>query len=309
MREDDFIERLFMAHTHDLILCFSSRGLVYWLKGYEVPAGTRVSRGKPIVNLFPLADGERINAVLPVKTFDEDRFVFMATAHGTVKKTPLSDFSRRREKGIIAVDLEAGDYLIGVAITGGSSDVMLFSDAGKTVRFEETDVRPMGRVARGVRGMKLTEDGRVISMLVADDESKSVLTTTENGFGKRTPVAEYPRHGRGTQGVIAIQTTERNGKLVGAVLVDENDEVMLVSTGGVLIRTAAAQISKMGRSTQGVSLINLDPGTKLAGIEKIAEAPDDNGGNGADHDGGDDDAGDAAPGGNGEDRSATDEHG
>ncbi len=314
MREDDFIERLFMAHTHDLILCFSSRGLVYWLKGYEVPAGTRVSRGKPIVNLFPLADGERINAVLPVKTFDEDRFVFMATAHGTVKKTPLSDFSRRREKGIIGVDLEEGDYLIGVAITGGASDVMLFSDAGKTVRFEETDVRPMGRVARGVRGMKLTEGGRVISMLVADDESRSVLTATENGFGKRTPVAEYPRHGRGTQGVIAIQTTERNGKLISAVLVDENDEVMLVSTGGVLIRTAAAQISKMGRSTQGVSLINLDPGTKLAGIEKIAEPPDDNGGNGADQDGGEDEARGAAGGGNGEDRSATngqgtDEHG
>jgi DNA gyrase subunit A len=309
MREDDFIERLFMAHTHDLILCFSSRGLVYWLKGYEVPAGTRVSRGKPIVNLFPLADGERINAVLPVKTFDEDRFVFMATAQGTVKKTPLSDFSRRREKGIIGVDLEEGDYLIGVAITGGSSDVMLFSDAGKTVRFEETDVRPMGRVARGVRGMKLTEGSRVISMLVADDESKSVLTATENGFGKRTPVAEYPRHGRGTQGVIAIQTTERNGKLVGAILVDENDEVMLVSTGGVLIRTAAAQISKMGRSTQGVSLINLDPGTKLAGIEKIAEPPDDNGGNGADQDGGEDEARGATGGGNGEDRSATDEHG
>jgi len=309
MREDDFIERLFMAHTHDLILCFSSRGLVYWLKGYEVPAGTRVSRGKPIVNLFPLADGERINAVLPVKTFDEDRFVFMATAHGTVKKTPLSDFSRRREKGIIGVDLEEGDYLIGVAITGGASDVMLFSDAGKTVRFEETDVRPMGRVARGVRGMKLTEGSRVISMLVADDESKSVLTATENGFGKRTPVAEYPRHGRGTQGVIAIQTTERNGKLISAVLVDENDEVMLVSTGGVLIRTAAAQISKMGRSTQGVSLINLDPGTKLAGIEKIAEPPDDNGGNGADQDGGEDEARGAAGGGNGEDRSATDGQG
>jgi DNA gyrase subunit A len=313
MREDDFIERLFMAHTHDLILCFSSRGQVYWLKGYEVPAGTRVSRGKPIVNLFPLAEGERINAVLPVKSFDEDRFVLMATANGTVKKTPLSDFSRPREKGIIAVDLEEGDYLVGAAITDGSSDVMLFSDAGKTVRFEETDVRPMGRAARGVRGMKLTEGSRVISMLVADDESKSVLTATENGFGKRTPVAEYPRHGRGTQGVIAIQTTERNGKLVGAVLVDENDEVMLVSTGGVLIRTGAAQISKMGRSTQGVSLINLDPGTKLAGIEKIAEAPDDNGGNGgdgngADHGGGDGEAGGAA-GGNGEDRSATAERG
>jgi DNA gyrase subunit A len=306
MKEDDFIERLFVAHTHDLILCFSSRGQVYWLKGYEVPAGTRVSRGKPIVNLFPLAEDERINAVLPVKSFDEDRFVFMATAKGTVKKTPLSDFSRPREKGIIAVDLEEGDYLIGAAITDGASDVMLFSDAGKAVRFEETDVRPMGRAARGVRGMKLTEESRVISMLVADDESKSVLTATENGFGKRTPVAEHPRYGRGTQGVIGIQTTERNGKLVGAVLVDEADGVVLVSTGGVLIRTKASQISKMGRSTQGVSLINLDPGTRLAGIEKIAEPEDEaeNGGNGANGD-----ALDQAAGGNGEDHGLADDRG
>ena len=303
MKEDDFIERLFVAHTHDLILCFSSRGQVYWLKGYEVPAGTRVSRGKPIVNLFPLAEDERINAVLPVKSFDEDRFVFMATSQGTVKKTPLSDFSRPREKGIIAVDLEEGDYLIGAAITDGASDVMLFSDAGKAVRFEETDVRPMGRGARGVRGMRLTEDSRVISMLVADDESKSVLTATENGFGKRTPVAEHPRYGRGTQGVIGIQTTERNGRLVGAVLVDEADGVVLVSTGGVLIRTKASQISKMGRSTQGVSLINLDPGTKLAWIEKIAEPEDEaeNGGNGQNGDGL------GHPGGNGEDHGAADD--
>ena len=283
MREDDFIERVFIAHTHDFILCFSSRGQVYWLKGYEVPAGTRASRGRPIVNLFPLAEGERISAVLPVKGFDEDRFVVMATSNGTVKKTPLSDFSRPREKGIIAVDLEPGDYLIGVAITGGQSDVVLFSDAGKAVRFEEVDVRPMGRAARGVRGMKLADEARVISMLVADDESKSVLTATENGYGKRTPLAEYPRYGRGTQGVIAIQTTERNGKVVGAALVDESDEIMLVSTGGVLIRTAVGQISKMGRATQGVSLISLDPGTKLAGIEKIAEDQDENG-NGNGHD-------------------------
>ncbi len=287
MREDDFIERVFIAHTHDFILCFSSRGQVYWLKGYEVPAGTRASRGRPIVNLFPLAEGERISAVLPVKSFDENRFVVMATANGTVKKTPLSDFSRPREKGIIAVDLEQGDYLIGVAITGGQSDVMLFSDAGKAVRFEEGDVRPMGRAARGVRGMKLADEARVISMLVADDEPKSVLTATENGYGKRTPLAEYPRYGRGTQGVIAIQTTERNGKVVGAALVDEQDEIMLVSTGGVLIRTAVRQIGKMGRSTQGVSLISLDPGTKLAGIEKIAETEVENGngtGNGANGD-------------------------
>jgi DNA gyrase subunit A len=277
MKEDDFIERLFIAHTHDYILCFSSRGQVYWLKGYEVPAGTRSSRGKPIVNLFPLAEGERISAVLPVRTFDEDRFIFMATANGTVKKTPLSDFSRPREKGIIAVDLEEGDYLVGAAITDGRCDVMLFSDDGKAVRFAEDDVRPMGRGARGVRGMKLGEGSRVISMLVADAEAKSVLTATENGYGKRTAIAEYPRYGRGTQGVIAIQTSERNGKAVSAALVDEKDELVLVSTGGVLIRTKVSQIREMGRSTQGVSLINLDEGTKLAGVEKIAETEEENG--------------------------------
>jgi DNA gyrase subunit A len=274
MKEDDFIERLFMAHTHDSILCFSNRGQVYWLKGYEVPAGTRSSRGKPIVNLFPLTEGERISAVLPIKTFDEDRFIFMSTASGTVKKTPLSDFSRPREKGIIAVDLEEGDYLVGAAVTDGRCDVMLFSDDGKAVRFVEDDVRPMGRVARGVRGMK------------------SVLTATENGYGKRTAIAEYPRYGRGTQGVIAIQTSERNGKVVSAALVDEKDEIVLVSTGGVLIRTKVDQIREMGRSTQGVSLISLDEGTKLAGVEKIAEPEDDNGnGNGHGEDNGNGGAG------------------
>jgi DNA gyrase subunit A len=292
MKEDDFIERLFMAHTHDSILCFSNRGQVYWLKGYEVPAGTRSSRGKPIVNLFPLTEGERISAVLPIKTFDEDRFIFMSTASGTVKKTPLSDFSRPREKGIIAVDLEEGDYLVGAAVTDGRCDVMLFSDDGKAVRFVEDDVRPMGRVARGVRGMKLAEGSRVISMVVADAEAKSVLTATENGYGKRTAIAEYPRYGRGTQGVIAIQTSERNGKVVSAALVDEKDEIVLVSTGGVLIRTKVDQIREMGRSTQGVSLISLDEGTKLAGVEKIAEPEDDNGnGNGHGEDNGNGGAG------------------
>jgi DNA gyrase subunit A len=297
MREDDFIERVFIAHTHDFILCFSSRGQVYWLKGYEVPAGTRASRGRPIVNLFPLAEGERISAVLPVKTFDEEHFIFMATASGTVKKTPLSDFSRPREKGIIAVDLEEGDYLVGAAITDGRCDVMLFSDDGKAVRFAEDDVRPMGRGARGVRGMKLGEGSRVISMVVADAESKSVLTATENGYGKRTAIAEYPRYGRGTQGVIAIQTSERNGKVVSAALVDEKDEIVLVSTGGVLIRTKVDQIREMGRSTQGVSLINLDAGTKLAGVEKIAEPEDENGnGHGSE---GDSDSGNGNGNGNG----------
>ena len=270
-KEDDFIERLFIANTHDTMLCFSSRGRVYWLKVYNVPQGTRASRGKPIVNLFPLSESEKINAVLPVKEYDDKHFVFLATSLGTVKKTPLSQFSNPREKGIIAVELDDGDHLIGAAITEGKHDVMLFSDAGKAVRFEEADVRPMGRQARGVRGMRIAEGQRVISMLVADSETQTVLTATENGFGKRTAIAEYTRHGRGTQGMIAIQTTERNGKVIGAVLVGDEDEIMLISTGGVLIRTRVKQIREMGRSTQGVRLIDLDEGTKLAGVERVAE--------------------------------------
>ncbi|HYS58091.1 MAG TPA: DNA gyrase subunit A [Burkholderiales bacterium] len=270
-KEDDFIERLFIANTHDTMLCFSSRGRVYWLKVYNVPQGTRASRGKPIVNLFPLSEGEKINAVLPVKEYDDKHFVFLATSQGTVKKTPLSQFSNPREKGIISVELDDGDHLIGAAITEGKHDVMLFSDAGKAVRFEEQDVRPMGRQARGVRGMKIAEGQRVISMLVADSETLTVLTATENGFGKRTPISDYTRHGRGTQGMIAIQVSERNGKLVGAVLVGDEDEIMLISTGGVLIRMRVKQIREMGRSTQGVRLIDLDEGTKLAGVECVAE--------------------------------------
>jgi len=270
-KEDDFIERLFIANTHDTMLCFSSRGRVYWLKVYNVPQGTRASRGKPMVNLFPLSESEKVNAVLPVKEYDDKHFVFLATALGTVKKTPLSQFSNPREKGIIAVELDDGDHLIGAAITEGKHDVMLFSDAGKAVRFEEADVRPMGRQARGVRGMKLGEGQKVISMLVADTETQTVLTATENGFGKRTAIAEYTRHGRGTQGMIAIQTSERNGKVVSAVLVGDEDEIMLISTGGVLIRTRVSQIREMGRSTQGVRLIDLDEGTKLAGVERVAE--------------------------------------
>jgi len=272
MKDDDFIDRLFVANTHDYILCFSSRGRVYWLKVYEVPEGTRNSRGRPIVNLFPLMEGEKINAVLPVQAFDDDHFVFMATAEGTVKKTALTAFSNPRKAGIIAANLDDGDRLIGVAITDGNSDVMLFSDAGKAVRFPEGDVRPMGREARGVRGMNLEDGQRVIAMLVAKDEELSVLTATENGYGKRTPVAEYTRHGRGTKGMIAIQTSDRNGKLVGACLVEESDEVMLISTGGVLIRTRVQDIRELGRATQGVTLINLDEGTSLAGIEKVAES-------------------------------------
>src|SRR5206468_11863142 len=269
--EDDFIERVFIANTHDTMLCFSSRGKVYWLKVYKVPQGTRASRGKPIVNLFPLSEGEKINAVLPVKEYDDKHFVFLATALGTVKKTPLSQFSNPREKGIISVELDDGDHLIGAAITEGKHDVMLFSDAGKAVRFEEADVRPMGRQARGVRGMKIAEGQRVISKRVADSENQTVLTATENGLGKRTAIAEYSRHGRGTQGMIAIQTIARNGKVIGAVLVGDEDEIMLISTGGVLIRTRVKQLREQGRSTQGVGLIDLDEGTKLAGVDGVAE--------------------------------------
>ncbi|MBK9351788.1 MAG: DNA gyrase subunit A [Sulfuritalea sp.] len=277
IKEDDFVDRLFVANTHDYILCFSSRGRVYWLKVYEAPEGTRNSRGKPIVNLFPLEEKEKITAILPVKEFDEEHFVFMATAMGTVKKTPLTSFANPRKAGIIAVGLDDGDHLIGVAITNGECDVMLFSDAGKAVRFAEDDVRPMGREARGVRGMTLEDEQQVISMLVADSEDYTVLTATENGFGKRTPIAEYTRHGRGTKGMIAIQTSERNGKVVAAVLAalgETNEEIMLISTGGVLIRTRVADIRVMSRSTQGVTLITLDDGTFLAGLEKVIETED-----------------------------------
>ncbi|HEU0259835.1 MAG TPA: DNA gyrase subunit A, partial [Burkholderiales bacterium] len=285
MKEDDFIERLFVAHSHDYLLCFSDRGRLYWLKVYEVPVGSRASRGKPIVNMFPLEEGEKITAVVPVKEFDENHYVFMATAHGTVKKTPLAEFSRPRPSGIIAVGLDQGDYLVGCVLTDGGYDVMLFSSEGKSVRFPESDVRPMGRQATGVRGMRLDKGQRVVCMLAAKDDSRSVLTATANGYGKRTAIADYPRHGRGGQGVIAIQVSERNGALIGAVLVDEHDEVMLISTGGVLIRTAVSQIREMGRSTQGVTLISLDAGEKLAGMERIEERDlgNGNGGNGENH--------------------------
>ena len=270
-KEDDFIDHLFIANTHDFILCFSNRGRVYWLKVYNVPQGGRISRGKPIVNLVPLLEHEKITAILPVKEFVSDRFVFMATTKGTVKKTPLSDFSRPRPSGIIAVDLDDGDFLVGAALTDGKHDVMLFSSGGKAVRFEEGDVRSMGRTAHGVRGMMLDKGQRVISMLVAEDEQQSVLTATENGYGKRTPIVEYTRHGRGTKGMIAIQQTARNGKVVAAALVLPDDEVMLISTGGVLIRTKVSSIREMGRSTQGVTLINLGEGEKLAGLERVVE--------------------------------------
>jgi DNA gyrase subunit A len=270
-KEDDFVDNLFIANTHDYILCFSNRGRVYWLKVYDVPQGTRISRGKPIVNLLPLEPNEKINAILPVKEFTEDQFIFFATTDGTVKKTPLSDFANPRKAGIIAINLDEGDFLIGVAITDGKHDVMLFSDEGRAVRFDEDDVRSMGRVTRGVRGMNLAKGGKVIALLVAEDEQQTVLTATENGFGKRTPIAEYTRHGRGTQGMIAIQTTERNGKVVAATLVKPEEEIMLIGTNGVLIRTRVNEIREMSRATQGVTLINLGEGEKLAGLSRIAE--------------------------------------
>ncbi len=282
-KEDDWIEQLFIANTHDYMLCFSNRGRMYWLKVWEVPQGSRTSRGKPIVNMFPLQEGEKITVVLPLSgensAFPEDRYVFMATSLGTVKKTPLSDFSNPRKAGIIAVDLDDGDFLIGAALTDGKNDVMLFSDSGKAVRFDENDVRPMGRTARGVRGMNLEEGQLVIALLVAQNEQQSVLTATENGFGKRTPITEYTRHGRGTKGMIAIQTSERNGKVVAATLVDSTDEIMMITTGGVLIRTRVSEIREMGRATQGVTLIAVEDGAKLSGLQRILEADsdDDNG--------------------------------
>ncbi|WP_193087245.1 DNA gyrase subunit A [Advenella sp. FME57] len=272
MKEDDWIDQLFIANTHDFLLCFSDRGRVYWLKVWEVPQGTRGSRGRPIVNMFPLIDGEKITVVLPVREFSDTSFVFMATSRGTVKKTPLSDFSNPRKAGIIAVALDEGDYLIGADLTDGEHDVMLFSDAGKAVRFDENDVRPMGRTARGVRGMNLDGDQQVISLLVAGDESQSVLTATENGYGKRTSISEYTRHGRGTKGMIAIQTSARNGKVVGAVLVNPSDEIMLITTAGVLVRTRVSEVREMGRATQGVTLISVDDGSSLSGVRRVVES-------------------------------------
>ena len=284
-KEDDWIDQLFIANTHDYILGFSNRGRLYWLKVWEVPSGSRGSRGRPIVNMFPLADGEKINVVLPLtgeaRSFPENRYVFMATSMGTVKKTALSEFSNPRKAGIIAVDLDDGDFLIGAALTDGAHDVMLFSDGGKAVRFDENDVRPMGRNARGVRGMQLEDTQRVIAMLVAEAEAgsenaepsarTSVLTATENGYGKRTNITEYTRHGRGTKGMIAIQQSERNGKVVAATLVGAEDEIMLITDKGVLVRTRVSEIREMGRATQGVTLIALDDGAQLSGLQRIVE--------------------------------------
>jgi DNA gyrase subunit A len=274
-KEDDWIDQLFIANTHDYLLCFSNRGRLYWLKVWEVPAGSRGSRGRPIVNMFPLQEGEKINVVLALtgemRTFPADHYVFMGTSMGTVKKTSLDEFSNPRKGGIIAVNLDEGDFLIGAALTDGKHDVMLFSDGGKAVRFDENDVRPLGRSARGVRGMMIEESQSVIAMLVAGDETQSVLTATENGFGKRTSIVEYTRHGRGTKGMIAIQQSERNGKVVAATLVHADDEIMLITDTGVLVRTRVSEIRELGRATQGVTLIGLDEGAKLSGLQRIVE--------------------------------------
>jgi DNA gyrase subunit A len=274
-KEDDFIDKMFVANTHDYILCFSSRGRVYWLKVYEVPQGSRTSRGKPIVNLFPLEEGEKINAILSVKEFDENRFIFMATSLGTVKKTALTEFANPRKSGIIAINLDEGDFLIGAEITNGSDDIILVSNGGKAVWFDEEEVREMGRATRGVRGMKLAADQQVLSLLIAENDQQTVLVATENGYGKRTVLADFRHSGRGTQGVKAIAVSERNGLVVAAKLVNDEDEIMLITTGGVLIRTRVKEIRELGRATQGVTLINLGEGEKLSGIEKIVETDDD----------------------------------
>lgn len=268
VKDEDFVDKLFVASTHDTILCFSSKGKVYWLKVFEVPQASRTARGRPIINLLPLDKDERINAVLPIREYDEDKFVFFATANGTVKKTSLKEFSRPRASGIIAVDLKDGDKLVGVELTDGNQDVLLCSSSGKAICFNESDVRAMGRSAGGVRGIKLKDDQKVISLIIAQDGS--VLTTTENGYGKRTAMEDYPRHGRGGQGVISVQTTDRNGDVTGAELVQDDDEMMLITSGGTLVRTRVEEVSVMGRNTQGVRLIRLGDGEQLTGMARIA---------------------------------------
>jgi DNA gyrase subunit A len=275
VKDKDFVDKLLVASTHDTILCFSSRGKVYWKKVYEIPQASRTARGKPIVNLLPLEAGERINAILPIREYGEDQYVFMATSSGTVKKTKLTEFSRPRASGIIAIELRDGDQLIGVDITDGQRDILLFTSGGKVIRFKEETVRAMGRSAVGVRGIKMAPGQTCISLIIADaDQEDAVLTATENGYGKRTLLTEYPCHGRGGQGVIAIQTEGRNGPVVGAERVESDDEVMLITNGGVLVRTKVDDISIMGRNTQGVRLIRLGEDEKLMSIERIEEQSD-----------------------------------
>ncbi|MDZ4097559.1 MAG: DNA gyrase C-terminal beta-propeller domain-containing protein, partial [Methylophilaceae bacterium] len=267
-KELDFVDKLIVTNTHDTILCFSSAGKVYWLKVYQLPIASRASRGKPFVNLLPLEQGEKINAMLPIREFSDNKFIFMATSAGTVKKTPVSEFERQRASGKIAIDLHEGDTLVGVAVTDGQQNVLLFSSTGKAVCFNETDVRSMGRTASGVRGIRLKEGERVISLIVSTEGT--VLNITENGYGKRTKLEEFTCHKRGGQGLIAIQTSERNGNVVGAVLVNDNDEIMLITDGGTLVRTRVDGISVVGRNTQGVTIIRLDKQEKVIGVDSIA---------------------------------------
>jgi DNA gyrase subunit A len=267
MKDEDFVDKLFVANTHDQILCFSSLGKVYWLKVYQVPQASRGARGRPIVNLLPLEEGERINTLLPVRDFAADSFVFMATTAGTVKKTPLVQFSRPRTSGIIAIDLRDGDQLVNAAITDGKQDILLVASSGKSIRFNESDVRPMGRGAAGVRGIRLAAGHEVIALTIVSDGL--VLTATENGYGKRTRIEDFPVQGRGGQGVIAIQTTERNGRTVGALQVHDDDEIMLISSNGTLVRTAVDGISVLGRNTQGVRLIRVESGQRLVGLARV----------------------------------------
>ena len=271
IKENDFIKSMFMAHTHDYVLCFSTRGRLYWLKVYNLPEGSRITRGKPIINLLPLESNERITSILPVSQFTDGQFVLMVTKCGVAKKTPLTAFAKPNSRGIIAITLDQGDELIAALLTDGMQELMLFSDAGKAVRFNESDIRSMGRAAHGVRGIKLLDDAKVIAAIVTNDENAMVLAVTENGYGKRTLVSEYRLASRATQGVIAIATTQRNGKLVTAKLVNNDDEVILISSAGVLIRTQVKNIRETSRNAQGVKLINLDENDKLVDIAKVTE--------------------------------------
>ncbi|HAT8591428.1 TPA: DNA gyrase subunit A [Legionella pneumophila] len=271
VKDEDFVERLVIASTHDTLLCFSNHGKLYWLKAYQLPQASRTSRGRPIINILPLAEGEEINAMLPVREYKDGSYVFMATKKGTVKKVPLNAFSRPRSNGIIAVDLEDDDSLVGVDITDGTRDIMLFTDAGKVIRFDENKVRPMGRTARGVRGIRVEKDQAVKSLVVVDPNGGTILTATENGYGKRTHIDEYRVSGRGGQGVISIQVTERNGKVVRSLQVTDNDEAMLITDKGTLVRFKVNELSVIGRNTQGVRLINVSSGETVVGMQKIVD--------------------------------------
>ncbi|MGL4475270.1 MAG: DNA gyrase C-terminal beta-propeller domain-containing protein, partial [Shewanella sp.] len=292
VKDEDFVEKLLVANTHDTILCFSDFGKMYWLKVYQLPLASRTARGKPIINILPLQDGERITAILPVREYAQDKYIIMATAHGTVKKTALTEYSRPRANGIIAVNLKDGDQLIGVDITDGSNDIMLFSDEGKVVRFNEKardsetgevkidpetgeemlSIRPMGRTATGVRGIRLEEGQKVVSLIVPKADG-DILTVTENGFGKRTALSEYPAKSRATKGVVSIKVSERNGAVVGAVQVGDNDEIMLISNKGTLVRTPASGVSVIGRNTQGVRIIRVADEEQVVGLQRIDEIP------------------------------------